>query len=101
MIEGKISKQSLSILIDPWSNHSYITPKIVKDYSLEKSRHIESWLVQVATWDKRKVSELVVKYPIVLNGISTKTNLNVLALGSYIVLIGMDWLEKHINKLDC
>ena len=29
-VEGKIAKQSIPILIDPQSTHSYITPKIVE-----------------------------------------------------------------------
>ena len=28
-------------------------------------------------------------------------HLNVLPLGSYDVLIGMDWLEQHKSKVDC
>lgn len=38
-----------------------------------------------------------------MNGVMTKTKLNILPLGSYEVLIGMDWLKKHkviINSLD-
>ena len=31
----------------------------------------------------------------------TCVDLNVLPLGSYDVLIGIDWLEYHIVKLDC
>ena len=31
----------------------------------------------------------------------TQVKLNVLLLGSYDVLIGMDWLEKHIVVLNC
>ena len=35
-----------------------------------------------------------------MNGLSTCVHLNVLPLGSYGVLIGMDWLEAHRVKLD-
>ena len=31
----------------------------------------------------------------------SRLDLNVLPLGSYDVLIGMDWLEAHRVKLDC
>ena len=41
------------------------------------------------------------KWPIDLNGLLTKLNLNVLPLGSYDAIIGMDWLERHRAKLDC
>jgi len=35
-----------------------------------------------------------------LNGIVTQTTLNILHLGSYDVLLGMDWLTVHKAKLD-
>ena len=36
-----------------------------------------------------------------MNGLVTYAYLNVLPLGSYYILIGMDWLEAHRVKLDC
>ena len=36
-----------------------------------------------------------------MDGIFTYENLNILPLGSYDILIGMDWLEAHKVKLDC
>ena len=36
-----------------------------------------------------------------MNGLITCVDLNVLPLGSYDVLIGMDWLEAHRVKIDC
>jgi hypothetical protein len=35
-----------------------------------------------------------------LNGMNTSTDLNIIPLGSYDVLIGMDWLDKHHVVLD-
>jgi len=36
-----------------------------------------------------------------MNGFKTQANLNLLPLGSYDILIGMDWLEKHRVILNC
>ena len=47
---------------------------------------------------KRKVSEVVEKFPLVMNGLVTCVDLNVLPLGSYDVLIGMDWLDAVIRR---
>ena len=58
-------------------------------------------LVQLATGTKRKVSEVVGKFPLVMDELVTCVDLNVLPLGSYDVLIGMDWLEAHRVNLDC
>ena len=63
-VEGKIAKQSISILIDPRYIHNYITPKIVYICAFNKSKHSKSWLVQLAIGTKRKVSEMVDKCPL-------------------------------------
>jgi hypothetical protein len=36
-----------------------------------------------------------------MNGVSTVVDLNIMPLGSYGVLIGMDWLDAHHAVLDC
>ena len=89
-VEGNIAKQSVSILINTGSTHSYIKPEIVEISDFKKLKHIESWLVQLATETKRKVSEIVEKCPLDMDGIFTYANLNILPLGSYDILIGMD-----------
>ena len=94
-------EQSVSILIDPGSTHSYITPRVVEIFSFKKVRHSKSWLVQLANGTKRKVSEVVEKFPLVMNGLVTCVDMNVLPLMSYDVLIGMDWLETQQVKIDC
>jgi hypothetical protein len=40
-------------------------------------------------------------FSISLNGMNTSTDLNIIPLGYYDVLIGMDWLDKHHAVLDC
>ena len=54
-VVGKIVEQSVSILIDPGSTHSYITPRVVEICAFKKVKHKKSWLVQLATGTKRKV----------------------------------------------
>jgi len=36
-----------------------------------------------------------------LNGLNSVADLNIIPLGSYHVLVGMDWLESHHATLDC
>jgi hypothetical protein len=36
-----------------------------------------------------------------MNGLNTKVDVNIIPLGSYDCLIGVDWLEKHHVGLDC
>ena len=89
-VAGKIVEQSISILIDLGSTHSYISTRVVEVCALRKTKHSKLWLVQLATRTKRKVREVVEKCPLVMNGLITCVDLNVLPLGSYDVLIGMD-----------
>ena len=58
-VAGKIVEQSVSILIDPSSTHSHITLRVVDICAFKKVKHKKSWLVQLATGTKRKVSEVV------------------------------------------
>ena len=44
---------------------------------------------------------MVEKCPLVMNGLVTCVGMNVLPLGSYDVLIEMDWLEAHRVKINC
>ena len=89
-VEGKIVEQSVSVLIDPGSTHSYITPRIVEICAFKKLKHSKSWLVQLATRTKRKVSEVVERCTLVMDGLVTYADLNVLPLGSYDIVIAMD-----------
>jgi hypothetical protein len=94
-VEGKIYKQSINILIDLRSSHGYVTSKIIETSSLKKWNHNKSWLVQLATETKKKVREMIERRPLDVNGLLTWVNLNILPVGSYDVLIGMDWLKSH------
>jgi len=52
-------------------------------------------LVELATSTKRKVTKYIAKCNIEINDQNTYVNLNVLPLGSYDIIIGIDWLESH------
>jgi hypothetical protein len=62
---------------------------------------MRAWLVQLSTRTKRKVVELIEACPIEVNGLQTQATLNILPLGSYDVLLGMDWIASHKAKLNC
>ena len=61
----------------------------------------KSWLVQIATGAKRKVISFVKDCIVNMDQFETYMKLNVLHLGSYDMLIGMDWLEQHRVVLNC
>jgi hypothetical protein len=96
-----INNHPFTILIYSGASHNYIYPRVVESLQLSRRKHEKSWLVQMATGTKRKVTELVKSCPVDMNGLSTKAELNVIPLGSYDCLIGMDWLDQHHAILDC
>ena len=100
-VEGKIINHPVTILIDSGESHCYIDPKIVDRLHLEKSKLGKSSLVQLATGAKRRIHDMVRSCSISLNGVNTNVDLNIIPLGSYDILIGMDWMEKNHVVLDC
>jgi hypothetical protein len=99
-VEGKIINQPVAILIDLGEIHCYIDPKIVDRLHLEKIKLDKSSLVQLTNGTKRRIHDMVRGCSISLNGVNTSPYLNIIPLGSYDILIGMDWLEKHHATLD-
>ena len=67
---------------------------------MEKSKLGKTSLVQLATGNKRRIHDMVRICSISLNGMNTSMDLNIIPLGSYDILIGMDWLDKHHVVLD-
>ena len=55
----------------------------------------------MATGTKRKITEAVINCSLEMNGLQTFADHNIIPLGSYDVLIGMDWLDAHHAMLDC
>ena len=93
-VEGVINQTLVTILIDPGASLSYIAPQIVEKCKLSVEKFENSWLVQLATGAKRKVTCIVKECAIAMDNFETVVKLNVLPLGSYDLLIGMDWLEQ-------
>eukprot|EP00253_Pinus_taeda_P035679 PITA_35679 len=54
-----------------------------------------------ATGAKRRVVSKIKDCSFTIAGQPVTADLNVLPLGSYDILIGMDWLEKHWSLVDC
>jgi len=99
-MDNKLCDQVISIFIDPRSNYSYVSPDLVDKCGLSKELHAKSWLVQLATSTKKRVHHWLRYCAYDLNGMPTIAHLNVLPLGSYNILLGMDWLYLHRTKVD-
>ena len=82
-IEGMINNQPVSILIDPGAILSYISPRIVELCKSAPEKFDKSWLVQLATGTKSKVTSLVKNCKLMMNNFTMHADLNILLLGSY------------------
>ena len=100
-MDGQLCDQVVSIFIDPGSNYSYVSLDLVDKFGLSKGVHAESRLMQLATSIKKRVHHWVRACAFELNGMSIAVQLNVFPLGSYSMLLDMDWLYLHITKVDC
>jgi hypothetical protein len=78
-----------------------IDPNMVERFQFTRSKLGKYLLVQLATGEKRKINENIKACPMEINGFHTKADLNIIPLGSYDCVIGMDWLDQHHVVLDC
>jgi hypothetical protein len=58
-------------------------------------------MVQLANGTKRKVIEVKPACQFIMNEFPTQETPNMLPLGCYGMLIGIDWLATHKSNLDC
>lgn len=62
--------------------------------------HPSPWMVHLAIGTKKIVHHWVTAFTFELNGMPTTTHLNVLLLGTYSMILDMDWLYLHRTKVD-
>jgi len=55
-IEGKIHNRKIYILIDPLASLSLVIPSLVNSCILKREKHPKSWLVQLETGTKIKIT---------------------------------------------
>jgi hypothetical protein len=98
---GTIADQTLSILIDPGATESFISGAALKRIKVKAVEQDDFSFVEMALGAKHKVGEKVTGCALNLGDFVTSVNLYVMILGSYDVVIGMDWLETHEVILNC
>jgi hypothetical protein len=98
---GTVTDQTLSILIDPGATESFIFGAMLKRIKVKVVEQDEFSFVEMASGAKQKVGGKVTGYALNLGEFVMRVNLYVTILGSYDVVIGMDWLETHEAILNC
>jgi hypothetical protein len=98
---GTIANQTLSILIDPGATESFISGAVLRRIKVKAVEHDEFSFVEMASRAKQKVGGKVMGCALNLGEFVTRVNLYVTILGSYDIVISMDWLELHEAILKC
>jgi hypothetical protein len=98
---GTVADQTLSILIDPNATESFISGATLKRIKVKAVEQDEFSFMEMASGAKQKAGGKVMDCILNLGEFVTRANLYVTILGSYDVVIGMDWLESHEVILNC
>lgn len=98
---GVLHDTSISILFDFGASDSFISPLVVEQCRLVASRQGIKWQVKLASGSKVVVEKLVQGCSLDIGALTTKVDLQILSLGSYDVVLGMDWLSAHRAMIDC
>ena len=62
---------------------------------------VDRWQVELTTGSKVAVDSLVRGCVLSLGAFTTTVDLRILPLGSYDILLGMDWLTTHQENINC
>jgi hypothetical protein len=98
---GTIADQTFSILIDLGATERFISSAALKIIKVKAVEQDEFRYIEMASGAKQKVGGKVMNCSLNLGYFVMKANLYVMILGSYDIVIGMDWLESHDVILNC
>jgi hypothetical protein len=96
-----VADQTLSILIDLGATESFISGAALKRIKVKAVEQNEFSFVEMALGAKQKVGGKVMGRALNVGEFFMRVNLYITILGSYDVVIGMDWLEMHEAILNC
>jgi hypothetical protein len=94
-MSGMITNQNYNVLIDIDAIESFISSAVLKRIKLKEFEHDEFKYIEMVEGAKKKVGGRVTGCSLKMGDFVTKIDLYVTILGSYGIVIGMDWLESH------
>ena len=98
---GKVNNVKLKILFDPGATDSFISPYALDKCGLAACEHDDFESVEMASGVKQAVGLKVRGCQVDLGVCTTKMDAYVTNLGTYDLIVGMDWLEGHRTFMDC
>lgn len=92
---------TVSILFYSGATDSFISSSFVEQCNIPVVKAKFSWQVELASGSRVCAEWIAPDCKISLETFDTLSNLRVIPLGSYDIVLGMDWLEQHQAILDC
>ena len=96
-----VNNVKLKILFDPGATDSFISPYALDKCGLAAYEHDDFESVEMASGVKQAVGLKVRGCQVDLGVCTTKMDAYVTNLGTYDLIVSMDWLEGHRAFMDC
>ncbi|XP_059073184.1 uncharacterized protein LOC131874001 [Cryptomeria japonica] len=100
-LDGKLFGHAVSILIDTGATECFVDPRVVSKLNVKPSYMSKPWNVQYGNWAERRVDQCLACSELLLSNFLTELNLYVAPLGSYDVILGINWLIEHKAIVNC
>ena len=97
---GTLNHINVNILFDSSVTYSFISPSTLEKSGLAAYEHNNFKQVEMASGEKQAVGPNVDNFLVDLRLCTTRLKVYVTALGTYDLIIGMDWLESHRAMVD-
>jgi hypothetical protein len=98
---GTLNHINVQILFDSGATDSFISPSALEKSGLATYEHDQFKQVEMASGEKQVVGPSIDNCLVGLGMCTTRLKVYITALGTYDLIIGMDWLEAHQVMVDC
>jgi hypothetical protein len=98
---GTLNHVNVKILFDYGATDSFISPCALEKCGLAAYEHDDFKQVEMASGEKQAVGPSIDNCLVDLGVCTTRLKVYVTSLGTYDLIIGMDWLEAHRAMVDC
>ena len=89
------------VLFDPSASHSFVLPVFASRMEWQPSKMLFSLFVTTTLSDELETDISFPSCPVLVEGRELFTDLVLLDVIDFDVILGMDWLARHYATLDC
>ena len=89
------------VLIDPGATHSFISAKFIAQVNIEIQPIDCSMVVSLPTGDSLIADIVYMGCRVIIQDHEFMANLVLLDIQDFDVILGMDWLSRHLSTMDC